>query len=380
MESKHIEHPVYIETNSDLSLFCNQWMRCDVLALDTEFIRTDTFYPIGALIQVSDGSGCFLIDPLTIDEFGPFKQVLENESITKVLHSCSEDLEVFDRLFGVVPRPLFDTQMAAGMLGYGFSLGYQAMTEKLLGIHVPKGETRSNWLQRPLTESQIHYAALDVAYLPEMHRMLHGSLQEKKRILWLQEECQLLLNSASEHEKIISYYKKIKSAWKLSARQLTLLQQLTLWREKEARQKDIPRGRIIKDRCCFDIALLEPNSTAQLGTVKELPHKLIRQNGDKIIAMVKDVKSKNELDYLEPLPRPLPPETGSILKQLQSHVRHRSEHLQLAPELLAKKKDLEALIRSVFYDEIYQLPLSLSGWRKNIVGNELLEILKRLND
>ncbi|WP_255399425.1 ribonuclease D [Oceanicoccus sp. KOV_DT_Chl] len=118
--SQHqIEHPVYIDNNTDLARFCQQWAKAPVLALDTEFIRTDTFYPIGALVQVSDGTGCFLIDPLSIDDFSPFSALLENKDITKVLHSCSEDLEVFDRLFGVIPNPLVDTQIAAGLDGWG---------------------------------------------------------------------------------------------------------------------------------------------------------------------------------------------------------------------------------------------------------------------
>ncbi|MFT7127932.1 MAG: ribonuclease D, partial [Gammaproteobacteria bacterium] len=320
MDSRHVDHPVYIQSNEDLLRFCRQWMNCEILALDTEFIRTDTFYPKGALIQVSDGTGCFLIDPLPIDDFSPFKDLLENEQIVKILHSCSEDLEVFDTLFGIVPHPIFDTQIAASMVGYGYSLGYQAMTEKLLSIHVPKGETRSNWLQRPLTTSQIHYAALDVAYLPEMYLMLMGLLQEKGRLQWMQEECSLLVKSIPDEEKINSHYIKVKSAWKLTGQQLTLLQRLVQWREIEARHKNIPRGRVVKDRCCFDIAQLQPQSLPELGRISELPQKLIRQDGEMIIDLVKDVKNTSETEYLEPLQRPLPPETGSILKRLQSHI------------------------------------------------------------
>ena len=376
MDSKHIDHPVYIQSNEDLLRFCRQWMSCAIVALDTEFIRTDTFYPRGALIQVSDGSGCFLIDPLAIDDFSPFKCVLENENIVKILHSCSEDLEVFDTLFGLVPRPIFDTQIAASMVGFGYSLGYQAMTEKLLNIHVPKGETRSNWLQRPLTQSQIHYAALDVAYLPEMYQILLDLLREKGRFPWLREECDLLVAMVSDQEKMASYYKKIKSAWKLSGQQLSVLQGLVQWRELEARRKNIPRGRVIKDRTCFDIAQLQPTSVAELARVKDLPQKIIRQDGEMIIDLIKDIRSTSETEYLEPLQRPLPPETGSILKALQSHVAHRAEHLQVAPEILARKKDHEALIRSVVYGNSSELPESLAGWRKKIVGNDLLGILK----
>lgn len=219
---RYIEHPTYIDSNETLARFCLQWKRCDMLALDTEFIRTDTFYPKGALLQVSDGKGAFLIDPLTIDDFSPLVNLLVDESIVKVVHSCSEDLEVFDRLFSVLPSPLFDTQIAASMVGYGFSVGYQALTEKMLGIHVAKGETRSNWLQRPLTESQIHYAALDVVYLADMYQILVDSLTAKGRLHWLLDDCRQLVNVDTDQQKINSYYKKVKSAWKLTAQELTL--------------------------------------------------------------------------------------------------------------------------------------------------------------
>lgn len=374
---RYIEHPTYIDSNETLARFCLQWKRCDMLALDTEFIRTDTFYPKGALLQVSDGKGAFLIDPLTIDDFSPLVNLLVDESIVKVVHSCSEDLEVFDRLFSVLPSPLFDTQIAASMVGYGFSVGYQALTEKMLGIHVAKGETRSNWLQRPLTESQIHYAALDVVYLADMYQILVDSLTAKGRLHWLLDDCRQLVNVDTDQQKINSYYKKVKSAWKLTAQELTLLQLLIQWREGLAREKDIPRGRVIKDQYCFDIARLKPKSLADFSSVKELSAKFVRHYGEIIIAMVKDVGRKSADEYLYCLPKPLPGQKGSLLKALKSHVVHRAEHLKLAPEILARKKDLEQLIRSGSGNSSYQLPESLSGWRKGVIGDDLLAIIAK---
>lgn len=377
MQSRNIDHPVYVDTDATLQRLCEQWSRCDMLALDTEFIRTDTFYPIGALIQVSDGEGCFLLDPLTIDDFTPFSALLADTSIVKVLHSCSEDLEVFERLFGVLPRPLIDTQIAAGLDGIGFSVGYQRMTEELLQIHVPKGETRSNWLRRPLSESQVHYAALDVAYLPEMYQRLQDSLEQKGRFGWLQEECALMVERYANAESHLNYYKKVKSAWKLSPVQLMVLQSLTQWRELSAQERDMPRGRVLKDRCCFDIARSLPGNISELSAIEEIGPKLVRHNGDMILDLVHQAQAMDAELLPKALPKPLPPETGSILKTLKAHVRHRAEQLQLAPELLAKKRDYEELLRSGSRGANYQLPASLSGWRKAVVGDELLELLAR---
>lgn len=377
MLTRQIDHPVYIETNEELARFCEQWAKASVLALDTEFIRTDTFYPIGALIQVSDGTGCFLIDPLPIDDFTAFKGLMTNPDITKVLHSCSEDLEVFDRLLGVLPAPLIDTQIAAGMNGLGFSLGYQAMTEALLQIHVAKGETRSNWLQRPLTDSQIHYAALDVAYLPEMYTMLTDSLIENDRLPWLQEECDKLINNYGGPNAIRQHYLKVKSAWKLSQAQLGVLQLVIEWRENKARERDRPRGRVLKDRSCFEIARLQPNSIKALSGIDEIGYKTVRNDGDDLLVLIKQGQELDQSELPPALPKPLPPANGTIMKRLKAHVAKRAEQLNMAPELLAKKKDYESLLRSGFHGSEYQLPETLSGWRKKVIGDDLLALLAK---
>ena len=372
-----IEHPHYIETDEELRRLCEQWSKAELLALDTEFIRTDTFYPIGALLQVSDGKGCFLIDPLSIDDLSPLSALLADTRIIKVLHACSEDLEVFDCLFGTLPRPMIDTQIAAALDGHGFSLGYQRLTETLLQIHVPKGETRSNWLQRPLTDSQIHYAALDVAYLPEMYRMLTDSLQQKGRMDWLQLECEGMLAGFSAPGKIDQYYQKVKSSWKLTPAQLALLQRLTQWRETTAREKDVPRGRVIKDRSCLDIAKCPPRTLQELSSIDEVGPGTMRRYGEAIMELIKQAQSIPEEQWPAPLPKPLPPQSNKLMKLLKAHVNQRAEQLQMAPELLAKKRDYEALLRTGYPGGDYSLPPSLLGWRKSIVGDELIKLLQR---
>ena len=368
-------HPVYIDDNETLRKFCLQWQHAAVLALDTEFIRTDTFYPIGALLQISEGTGCFLIDPLSIDDFSPLTALLTDPAIVKVLHSCSEDLEVFERLFQVLPQPLIDTQIAAGLDGYGFSLGYQKMTEALLQIHVAKGETRSNWLQRPLTESQIHYAALDVAYLPEMYQQLKQSLESKGRWQWLLDECSPLTNGQSDTDAITQYYKKVKSVWKLSSRQLGVLRLVIEWRESEARHRDRPRGRILKDKSCFEIARTQPRDVKALSSIEDVGQSTLRNYGQELLKLVMTGINLAESELPAQLPKPLPPQTGTLLKQLKAHVSHRAEHLQMAPELLVRKRDYEELLRSGFNNRDYQLPASLCGWRKDVIGDDLLNIV-----
>lgn len=377
MQPENINDFMYVDSNEKLRECCRSWSTANLLALDTEFIRTDTYYPIGALIQLSDGENCYLIDPLAITEFDGFKAILTNEAIVKVLHSCSEDLEVFYRLFGVLPSPLIDTQIAAGLDGYGFSLGYQRLTEALLQIHVPKGETRSNWLKRPLSESQLHYAMLDVAYLPAMYQMLVESLQAKGRFEWLRQDCNRMLSQFSDLDAIPNYYKKIKSAWKLSSRQLAVLQTVIEWREHKAREWDKPRGRVLKDKSCYEIARLQPLDTKQLAAIDEIGMKTVRNSGQEILDLIRQAQNYNEADLPERMAKPLPPETGSVLKQLKSRVKLKADQLVLAQELLVKRRDYEALLISGTQNNVYTLPDSLSDWRKDVIGDELLSMLNR---
>lgn len=363
-----------IANNQQLKLACQQWQKVQLLALDTEFIRTDTFYPIAGLLQLSDGERCYLLDPLTIDEWEPFVELLQNENIVKVLHSCSEDLEVFDRLFSVLPTPLFDTQIAAAMLGFGFSLSYQNLVEQQLGIHVEKGETRSNWLQRPLSESQKHYAILDVEYLPEIYQALTEALDESNKLAWLQEECRLMTESFYQAEP---YYKKVKSAWKLSAKKLLVLDKLTQWREKTARRDNVPRGRVLDDRCCFAIVDKLPSSKQQLSQTPDIRHKTLRLYSDEILSLIDEAKNASAETMPAMLPKPLPSSCNPVLKQLKAHTLETAKALNTAPEVLVKKRDYEALLRSGLQAGQYHLPKSLSGWRKPVIGDALLALCQK---
>ena len=368
-----VDNAVYIATDEELKLLCESMANAEYLALDTEFIRTDTFFPIAGLIQLSSGGDNYLLDPLSIKQWQPLIKLMTDENIPKVLHSCSEDLEVFDRLLGVLPAPIFDTQIAAAMLGLGFSLSYQKLVDAILSQHVEKGETRSNWLQRPLTSSQCHYAALDVEYLPQVYRFLKASLEKKARLNWLQQDCETLLDNFKSSN---SYYTKVKSAWKLSSQQLHVLDKLTQWREQQARSRDVPRGRILKDKSCFEIASKLITESQQLTKVSEMSHKTLRKEGDIIANIVVSAKGDDASVYPPRLPKPLPVQLGSTLKQLKAAVSAVADQLNVAQEILVRKKDYELLVRSGYAGGAYQLPKSLLGWRKSVVGDQLLKQLQ----
>ena len=367
--------PIWVDKTDQLAEACALWRQQAAIALDTEFIRTDTFYPIPALIQVCDGRNHYLIDPKVIDDFSPLAEVLTDEGVTKVFHSCSEDLEVFQSFLGVVPQPIFDTQIAAAYTGYGFSKGYARLVSAMMSVELPKGETRSDWLARPLSQSQIHYAVMDVAYLIVIYAILRKQLIELGRTDWVQEDCAALTQASSIDSDPETYYLKVKSAWKLPPVQLTVLRGLAAWREKNARNSNVPRNRLLKERVMFELARLMPSHRAQFKKIEGMPPRVIREHGDELLDIVADAEGSSEEGWVPALPRPLNPTQGQYLKSLKSIVGEVSESLDLPVEVLMRKKDYEQIIRDAENGD-FKLPDRLSGWRKDVIGEQLLEALK----
>ncbi|MFT5034173.1 MAG: ribonuclease D [Bacteroidia bacterium] len=329
------------------------------LAIDTEFMRTDTFYPIPALLQLSDGQIIYLIDPLAIGQWQPLRELMLDSSITKVLHSVSEDMEVFQRLLDCVPQPLLDTQVGAGLAGFGSGLGYQKLIDQLLGIAVEKGETRSNWLQRPLSESQCVYAALDVEHLLPAFRHIQRELEAQGRMEWWREEGQRQVRMALVSLEPKDYFKRIKSAWKLNAQQQAQLREICAWRELQARAQDVPRGRILKDPVCVDIARRRPAHPAALAAIPDIRDSTVRKHGETIC----DILSvEHSLQDQELLARPLEGAQKGRLKVLREQLDTLSEELNVPREMLLNKRDMEALVRNVAVSS------ELQGWRSVVLA------------
>lgn len=336
-----------ITCDNELLQLCKHWSGAPALAIDTEFIRTDTFYPIPALIQVYDGQDCYLLDPTRLQDRSAFGEILINPAITKILHSCSEDLEVFERLYGVLPFPLFDTQVAAALLGYGFSAGYSKLVKSMLGHELPKDESRSNWLQRPLRPEQIDYAARDVIYLYELYTRLNRELQQNDKQTWFDACSQEILEQYRFNQKPEHYFQRIKNSWRLDEQQQALLFQACYWREAEARRRNKPRGRIIKDDVLFECARQEKYPPGYYP-VPDMP--------------------ATPLTLVE---KPLPKEAGELVSSIKNVVEELAERYNLASEMLARKKDVTAFVSSGFYTGRFEWPASLAGWRRGILGERI---------
>ncbi|MEX6502578.1 ribonuclease D [Pseudomonas zhanjiangensis] len=369
----------WIRDDASLAQHCASWRGLSFVAVDTEFMRVDTFYPIAGLLQVSEGERAYLIDPLLIEDWRPFAALLEDPAVVKVLHACSEDLEVFLRLTGSLPTPLFDSQLAAGYLNLGFSMGYSRLVQAVLDIELPKGETRSDWLQRPLSETQVSYAAEDVLHLAQIYLALRQRLSAEKNAWVLEDGAELVANLRREVDPDEAY-REAKLAWKLSRQQLAVLRALCAWRERQARARNQPRNRIIREHSLWPLARTQPDNLVALARIEDMHPKTVRQDGETLLQLIKDAAALPPSDWPEALPEPLPVEASALLKKLRAIGQREAERLDIAPELMLRKKTLEALLKTGYPDGPYQLPDALRGWRRELMGQALLDCLAGKGD
>lgn len=361
-----------IEDDAALAPVLAACRAADSVIVDTEFMRRNTFYPEVALLQLSVGDTAWLIDPLAIDDTSGLVALLTDGSVVKVLHSASEDLEVFQRWLGVLPQPLFDTQRAAALLDMGFGMGYGALVQAVCEVELEKGETRSNWLQRPLTESQCHYAAQDVIYLHEIWVTLAQRCREQGKYEWvLADGADAVANLASNGN---DYYRRIKSAWKLDSRQLSALMAVCEWREGTARERNKPRSWIIDDKACLQLAQTAASTPSALADSVELPAPVMRRYADQLLALLASQRARPADELPARLPAPLVASQRELAKKLKLRVKDIAGDLGVAPEILLGNKDYEALLREDRETPLIE-PQHWQGWRQQVVIQPLREYL-----
>jgi ribonuclease D len=368
---------VWVADSRQLQALCEHWLTLPWLAMDTEFMRTDTFYPVPALVQVNDGEANYLLDPRSIDDFAPLAKVMVAPSVQKVLHACSEDLEVFQILLKCLPVNLLDTQVAAAFCGYGYSVGYANLVNAVLQIQLPKDETRSNWLQRPLTEAQQRYAALDVEYLHRLTVILKAQLQELQRESWVADECDLLINNFLESQKLSNASQRFRGAWRLNQWQLAALMELAAWRDQTAQSRDVVRSHVVRDKSLFAIAELLPSDISQLRKIPELGDKSLRRYGEHIIEIVTAVRAMPEDTLPARLPRPPSSAQQARINSMRDALAELSVELKVAPEYLARRRDFEFMMRALQEgrsgDQLF--PPGFNGWRAELVKPRLQKFL-----
>ena len=361
---------VLIDNSDGLTALLLENRHHALVAVDTEFRRRDTFFPQVALLQLCWGETAYLIDPLQLGDLTALQDFLTDPSQTKLIHSASEDLEVFSHWLGVLPRPLLDTQRAAALTGLGAGQSYRALVAHFFDIDLPKDETQSDWLQRPLSDAQVEYAAQDVTYLHPMGVQLQARAAELGRLDWVLEEGARLRPGGKPP------ISKFKTAYRLPPEQQRVLTEIVAWREQEAHDRDRPRSWILNDKIVMAIARAVPRSVSALAAVEDMPQGLVRRAGDELVQRtVRAAEDASERASVA-IVRPLSGEQRGLVSVLSDRLKQIADSLEIPPEVLMPKADLEQLIR-LEVDATLSAPDSWSGWRGDTVVEPLRQSLRR---
>ena len=358
----------WIETSAELEGLLSAHRGHEQVAVDTEFRRRDTFYPQVALLQLCWGGAAYLVDPLQLDELDALRGFLTDPAQIKCLHSASEDLEVFEHWLQVLPSPLFDTQRAAALLGLGGGLGYRAIVAQFFEVDLPKEETQSDWLQRPLTPSQAEYAAQDVSYLYPIGVKLLERAEAMGRKGWILEEGARMTPGGKPP------LSKFKTAYRLPPKQQAVLASVVNWRETEARQLDRPRSWILNDKLVMALAQAMPASITDLHRIEGIPAGFVRRAGDKLLAQIALAEAAPDAAMHKDIVVPLSRTDREVLSRLSERLKSLAETLQVPPEVLMPKSELERLIRQRSEPTLESLA-AWSGWREAAVIDPLRQLL-----
>jgi ribonuclease D len=370
----------FITSNQALADFCQQASQVEAIAVDTEFVRTRTLYPQLGLIQIYDGKQLVLVDPLSIDDFSSLTELFTNPNVVKVLHSCSEDLETFWHAFKVMPSPIFDSQFAASIVGMGPALGYAKLVEIMLDITVDKGESRTDWLARPLRDEQCDYAAKDVLYLFQLYPELKARVEEQNKLPWVYAEIAHLAAKKQTPIPLDSVYLTIKNNWKLSSKAVLVLKRLAAWRTSTARQRDMALNFVVREENLLAIATQQPSNKNELRLIQGInPHE-VRIHGDALLAIVAECQKVSEELYPPRVKRLNDMEeyknTAANVKKLCLNI---AEKYAIPPELVGSKKQINQLLKWCWLDQdesrdMGLQPDLLSNWRGPFLIKELIKI------
>lgn len=365
-----------ITTNDGLRAVCEAASAAAAVALDTEFVRTRTYYPQLGLLQLFDGEQVSLIDPLEITDWAPMRELLLNQNVTKYLHAGSEDLEVFLNTFSLMPQPLIDTQILTAFCGRPMSWGFASMVEEYSGVALDKSESRTDWLARPLTERQCDYAAADVWYLLPIAIRL---MAETEAAGWLPaalDECRLMQQRRQEIQDPSQAWREIGNAWQLRTRQLGCLQLLAEWRLRKARDRDMAVNFVVREEHLWSVARYMPGSLGELDSLG-LSGSEIRFHGKTLISLVAKAQALPE----EALPEPLQnlidmPGYRKVFKEIKALVQEVSSETGLSAELLASRRQINQLLNWHWQLKSGNaLPELISGWRSELMADRLRALL-----
>ncbi len=358
-----------ITDNARLEEFCEAVRHSEFIAVDTEFMRETTYWPQLCLIQAASIDGAAVIDPLADEiDLSPFLDLMRDERITKVFHAAKQDVEIFNNL-GAIPRPLFDTQVAAMAAGYGEQIAYDALVRQMLRIELDKSSRFTDWARRPLSEAQLTYAAADVTHLAKLYPKLRERLEREGRLSWVAEEMEALMDPASYNTDPEMAWRRLKPR-KFAVKYLAAFKAAAAWRERTAQTRDQPRGRILKDEAMDEIASQLPMDAAGFDRLRSVPKGFSGSRyGPDLLAALKEamVDPDGYAPVIERAPPP-PQNAGAVVELLKVLLKARAEDAGVASKLIATVSDLEKIAAND--DEA----APLKGWRREVFGADALRL------
>jgi ribonuclease D len=360
----------YIDTAAELSSFCQQIAHTTWMTVDTEFLREKTYSPQLCLLQVATENTIACIDPIALTDLTPILDLIYNPDITVVFHAARQDLELLYLIRNELPTNVFDTQLAATVLGYGDQIGYGNLVKLCVDVELDKAHSRTDWTKRPLDHEQILYAADDVRYLRDVYKILSQQLADKKRTHWLDDDFSILTNIDTYLVKPESMWRKVKGFGRLKGVQLAILQRLAAWREQRAVSSNRPRRWILKDDVLLDLAKIAPQTLDKFSLIRGLESNTINRYGKTLLAEIALGKAlpKEQWPTVKKTV-PLTAQQDSIVDALLALLRKYCIEQQIAPVAVASRKDIEAMVAGET-----DIPL-LQGWRNEIVGHHLKAFL-----
>ncbi|HUN46615.1 MAG TPA: ribonuclease D [Stellaceae bacterium] len=354
-----------------LTEFCARQATAEFVTVDTEFMRDRTYWPELCLVQVAGPKEAAAIDPLAPDmDLAPLFALMANTQVLKVFHAARQDIEIFHKMMGAVPAPLFDTQVAAMVCGFGESASYETLAGKLAGARIDKSARFTDWSHRPLTERQIQYALTDVVPLRTVYEKLQGRLKRNDRASWLDEEIKILTDPGTYTIDPRESWRRFKLRGS-NRRTLALLRELAAWREIAAQQRNLPRNRILRDEQLLEIASHAPSGPPDLARTRGIGKGFVDGKlGAEVLEVVKHALALPEEAHPEPPPRrDLPPGIGPLVDLLRVLLKLRCEEHGVAQKLVASAEDLELIAAN----DQAEVP-ALSGWRRELFGSDALDL------
>ncbi|HWE99145.1 MAG TPA: ribonuclease D [Caulobacteraceae bacterium] len=360
-----------ITTTAELTAFCERIAGAPFVCVDTEFMRETTYWPKLCLIQAATSELGAVIDPLSAElDLAPFLAILADPAVVKVFHAARQDVEIFNNL-GVIPRPLFDTQIAGMAAGFGEQIAYDALVRQMLKIDIDKSSRFTDWARRPLSTAQLDYALADVTHLARLYPTLRATLEANNRLEWVTEEMEAMCDPQLYDVDPENAWRRLRPR-KFSAKYLAVFRGVAAWRERTAQQRDQPRGRILKDDAIDELANQAPASIDALGRLRSAPKGFANSRfGSELIEVIATALKDPE-GYAPVVERERPTSSqnvGAVVELLKVLLKARAEDSHVAPRLIATVSDLERLAA----DETAENPV-LHGWRRKAFGEDALRL------